>query len=423
MYDENKSFNIDGSGNSYSFKMEPQGAPQQSYPSHSSGGNSQQGPEHPRKSKKHFARLVAVALVFSLLGGVAGGSLVNFIGSDNSKVEPTPIYSGITHTSSTEQPSVTGNELSSEEIYAIGSSSTVFISITVPTNTYFGQSYGTVSGSGFIITSDGYIITNYHVVEEAVSNSLEINVLTYSGDEYVAKYIGGDEDNDVALIKIDGSDLVPVVLGNSDDLVIGNSVYAIGNPLGQLTFTMTSGIVSALERDLQIELESGGYTTISMFQMDAAVNSGNSGGPVFNSRGEVVGIVSAKYSSLGVEGLGFAIPINNVMPLIEDIMEYGYIKDRPYFGITVISVTENIANYYGMVIGAYINDIEEDSCCYEAGIRKGDIITKLGDTEITSSDDLINAKKDYKAGDTATLTVYRSGEYLNFDVVLDEQVG
>ncbi len=312
----------------------------------------------------------------------------------------------------------TGDALSAEEIYAMAVNSCVGIQTDVTSTNVFGQVVsGAISGSGFIISSDGYILTNYHVIQTADEQGLDITVNLYNGDSYTAAIVGKDAENDVALIKVDGENLPTLVLNTSGDLMVGQTVYAIGNPLGELTYSMSNGIVSALDREITVESN----VSINMFQLTAAINSGNSGGPVLNERGEVIGIASAKYSSTGVEGLGFAIPIEDAMKIVDDLMQYGFVRGKPYFGITVRTITSSIAEYYNWVEGAYIMDVDPYSCAAAAGLQTGDIIIRLDETEIKSSSDLIKAKKDYTAGDTVHLTVYRGGEELQMVLTFDEE--
>ncbi len=312
----------------------------------------------------------------------------------------------------------TGDALSAEEIYALAVNSCVGIQTDVTSTNVFGQVVsGAISGSGFIISPDGYILTNYHVIQTADEQGLDITVNLYNGDSYTAAIVGKDAENDVALIKIDGENLPALVLNTSGDLMVGQTVYAIGNPLGELTYSMSNGIVSALDREITVESN----VSINMFQLTAAINSGNSGGPVLNERGEVIGIASAKYSSTGVEGLGFAIPIEDAMKIADDLMQYGFVRGKPYFGITVRTITSSIAEYYNWVEGAYIVEVDPNSCAAAAGLQTGDIIIRLDETEIKSSSDLIKAKKNYTAGDTVHLTVYRNGEELQMVLTFDEE--
>ena len=227
------------------------------------------------------------------------------------------------------------------EVYAANVNSVVSINVTGTSGyNFFGQPVQTASaGSGFVLTTDGYIVTNYHVVENAET----VKVTMYNGDEYDARYVGGDEDYDIAVIKVEASDLQAVTLGDSERLNVGDHVLAIGNPLGELTFSMSGGMVSSVNRAINVD-----GTPFNMIQTDASINHGNSGGPLFNSFGEVVGIVSAKLESTSsgssVEGLGFAIPINDVISMIQDIMTNGYVTNKAYLGATVGTLTQSMAN-------------------------------------------------------------------------------
>ena len=309
----------------------------------------------------------------------------------------------------------TGKVLTPSEVYAQNVNSTVGITTSITTN-YFGyQTTSAAAGSGFILTQDGYILTNYHVVEG--SNS--IKVTTYDGTSYDAQLIGYDESNDIAVLKIDATDLTPVVLGDSDTLNVGDTVVAIGNPLGELTFSMSEGIVSCVNRAINVD-----GTPFNMIQVDCSINPGNSGGPLFNSYGEVIGIVSAKYSSYSnttVEGIGFAIPINDVVSLVKDIMTNGYVTNKAYMGITPQTMTAQMAQQYRYDVteGVFVCSVDPDSAADKAGLQMGDVITKMDDTDITSYEDLVAAKKAYTAGDTVTLTVYREGKTIEVELTFD----
>ena len=312
-----------------------------------------------------------------------------------------------------------GNLLDPTEIYELATKQVVGISTEVTSTNVFGQLVtGSVTGTGFIISSDGYILTNNHVVEKAYKENLKVTVMLYDGTEYEAEIVGVEGDNnDIAVLKINASGLSAATLGNSDEMKVGESVYLVGNPLGELTYTMTAGIISALDREIAAEQDA----SVNMFQLDAAVNSGNSGGPVYNSRGQVIGVVTAKYKSTGVEGLGFAIPINDAAEIADELIEHGYVTGKPYFGIMVKTMTEQYAAYYNSVPGVYVYSVDAGSCAAAAGIRQGDVITKLGDAEVLTNADLSTAKKAYKAGDTAEVTVFRGGEYLTLTVTFDEK--
>ena len=298
-----------------------------------------------------------------------------------------------------------GQLLTAKEVYADNVSSTVGITTSITTNYWGYQTTSAASGSGFFLTDDGYILTNYHVVED--SNS--ITVSTFDNKSYDAKIVGYDESNDIAVLKIDAEGLTPVILGDSDALSVGDTVLAIGNPLGELTFSLTQGIVSAIGRE--VTFSSG--VTMALIQTDCAINSGNSGGALFNLYGEVVGITNAKYSgssgsSASVDNIGFAIPINRVRNIVESIIQYGYIV-KPYIGVSVSTVSQELINY-GIPEGAAIRAVSEDSPAQEAGLRVNDVITAVNGREIASSNELVNVIAQCRPGDTLELTVYRQGE-------------
>lgn len=301
-------------------------------------------------------------------------------------------------------------------VYENNAKSVVAVSSTVQTN-YYGQTrQGTSTGSGFIISDDGYVVTNHHVVEGAT----DVTVTLSTGDEYTAKVIGSDSLNDVALLKVEATGLPAVKLGSSDKLAIGDMVYAIGNPLGSLTATLTVGYVSGKDRQVTTD-----NSTINMIQTDAAINSGNSGGPLFNMYGEVVGITSAKYSGTtssgaSIEGISFAIPIDDVMSIIDDLQEYGYVTGA-YLGVTVTDTDAAAAKLYGMPTGAYVNSVEDGGAADRAGVQPKDIIIGLGDTDISNRTELTRVLRRFKAGDTTTITVIRSGERMTMDITLDEK--
>lgn len=311
----------------------------------------------------------------------------------------------------------TGNEMSAEDIYSMAVNQVVGVNSEAKTN-IFGQSTASaVSGSGFIVSADGYIVTNYHVIQYADQYGYTLTVMLHDGKSYPAKIIGYDQDNDIAVIKIDATGLSAAKIGDNKKMKVGDKVYAVGNPLGELDYTMTNGIVSALDRVIQVDET----TSINMFQIDAAVNAGNSGGPLYNSKGEVVGIVSAKYASTGIEGLGFAIPINDAMNIVNQLITNGHVVGKASMGITVRTVTSAAAEYYNLPAGAYVLSVQPGSCAEKAGLKVGDVITKLGDTAVTSADTLKTAKKNFKAGDKATIIVNREGKELSLTITFDEQ--
>ena len=390
-----------------------------------------QKPPKKEKEKKNrgFGKLIAACLICALLGGVGGGALV---ATQIPESSTTTDYSGSklniadsnTADTQTASPVSSGENMTGAEIYSLGCAQAVGISTDITYTNYFGaQSTAAVSGSGFIVTSNGYIVTNYHVIADAYTGNYKVSVMLYNGDKFDAEIVGVEESSDVAVLKIDATGLSAVTLGNSDDLQVGEIVYAIGNPLGELSFSMSSGMVSALDRDITTQDSTTGQTTTNnMFQIDAAVNEGNSGGPVYNEQGEVIGIVTAKYADTGVEGLGFAIPINDVADIVDQLIINGYVSGKANFGITVTTVDSTVAQYYNMVEGAYVYSVTSGSCSDKAGLKVGDIITAINDVEVKSSSELTNEKKNYHAGDTVTLKVYRQGEYVDISVTLDEDI-
>ena len=286
-------------------------------------------------------------------------------------------------------------------------------------------SNGTAKGSGAIIDTEGHIITNNHVI----SGAQQIQVTLANGNMYSATLVGTDATTDLAVIKLDNppSDLKAVEFADSDKLAVGENVMAIGNPLGELTYSLTDGLISALDR--LITTGSGNdSTTMNMLQTNCAINPGNSGGPLFNSYGEVIGITTAKYSTsssgTNVEGLGFAIPINDVKNIISDLIQYGYVTGKPYMGITGVTMSASVAQQYGVtnaVLGVYVATVEDGSCSAKAGLQPGDIITAMDEDDVVTFQDLEAAKATHQAGDTVTLTVFRNGEKLELSLTLDEQ--
>ena len=312
--------------------------------------------------------------------------------------------------------------MTAEQLYSANLASCVGITVsTTKTNIFGYTSTSAASGSGFVLSENGYIVTNYHVIEDAVNdNTVQITVSFQNGQSFTAQLVGGEQSNDVAVLKIDAAELQPVVLGDSDRLAVGQSVMVIGNPLGELTYTLTDGIVSALDRLITTSMG-----TMNMFQTNCVINSGNSGGPVFNSYGEVVGIATAKYggsSTTGttVEGLGFAVPINDVKTIIQDLIKYGYVTGKPYMGIQMQSVPQD-AQRYGVSAGAYVTGVASGSAAERAGLKEGDIIIAVDDTVVDSSSALSAAVSAYRAGDEATLTVIRSNEKLELTIIFDEE--
>ena len=291
------------------------------------------------------------------------------------------------------------------------------VDAVVAVNTRIESSNGIAegSGSGFIISADGYVVTNCHVVEGAK----QVTVIPHGAEEMTAKVVGTDSTNDVALLKVEGENLPFVTLGSSDALKVGDQVAAIGNPLGELTATLTVGYISAKDRIVDTD-----GTVINMLQTDAAINSGNSGGPLFDMNGKVIGITTAKYSGNSqsgatIEGLGFAIPVDDVVGILADLKEFGYVTGA-YLGVYVRDVDAS-AQSYGLPAGAYIEEAIRGYCAQEAGIRAGDIVVNLGGYDVDSVTTLTRVLRRFKAGDSVSVTVYRAGRQEYITVVLDEK--
>ena len=399
-------------------------------------------PPEPKKQEKREKKaksgrggrivgVIALCLVCALIGGFVGAGFMSRSLDDRvealEQARTEEALSQITQAASgessrTEATAVaqkSGSALSASEIYAAACEQVVGVSTEVTYTNFFGMnSSSAVSGTGFIISSDGYILTNYHVIELAAQNGKDVDVILYDGTRYTASIVGYEKYNDVAVLKVDANGLKPVSFGDSDSISVGEVIYAVGNPLGELDFSMSTGHVSALDRAITSD-ESG--IAINMFQIDAAVNSGNSGGPVYDAAGEVIGIVTAKYASTGVEGLGFAIPINDAVSIANDLITKGYVTGKAYMGVTIDQRYNSLySQYYNMPLGAYVSSVESGSSADKAGVQAKDIITKLGDKDITGYTDLTSALHSFSAGETTDITVYRGGEDLTLTITFDE---
>ena len=396
-------------------------------------------PARKKKEKKQGNRkalkgIVSAVLIIALVGGscLATAFAVNNYWADKTgRMEAEleqkigELMDRIERTEKDNAPTVIiGDSVSStggmtpSQVYAMNVNSVVAISNRgVTTNIYGQQTQTAASGSGFIISEDGYVVTNYHVVEGAQ----KLTVITYDGNEYVAALVGYDQSNDVALLKVEATGLDPVVLGSSEDLIVGDQVVAVGNPLGELTSTLTVGYISAKDRTINTD----GTYNINMMQTDAAINSGNSGGPLFNMKGEVIGITTAKYSGssgsgASIEGIGFAIPVDDVKGILVDLREYGYVKGA-YLGVSVISMDPAVAEAYGLPAGSKVSLVESGSCAEKAGVQVGDIIIGMGGQEVSGNSDLLSVLRKFSPGDTTTITVFRAGQELELSITLDEK--
>ena len=307
--------------------------------------------------------------------------------------------------------------LSAQQAYAMNVDAVCGIATTETTNVFGQSTASAVVGSGFVLTEDGYVVTNNHVVEASGTLSVKL----HDGSSYPATVIGGDALSDVALLKIEAEGLSHVAVGDSDKIAVGESCIAIGNPLGELTFTMTGGYVSALPREINISGK-----PINMFQTDAAINAGNSGGPLFDMNGNVIGITSAKYSGVtgsgaSIEGVGFAIPINDALRVVYDLQEYGFVRGRAYLGITLKDLDSTTAEIYGLPVGPIVQTVVAGSCAEKAGIQVRDIILAFEGTTVKSYTQLVSAMNKTRAGDTVTIKLLRSGAELEVTLTLDER--
>ena len=375
------------------------------------------------------AAIVALCLVCALVGGGFGGVIAGSLNGDDAQPQTTLNQENTPTTTGSSVSNNSSGEMSARDIYYnLALKQVVGINSDITTTNVWGmQVQGSVSGTGFVISEDGYILTNYHVIEDAYNTNSPITVMFssesgYDTTEYTAEVIGFERNNDVAVIKIDATGLSAATLGSSSDLLVGDTVYAVGNPLGELTYSMTPGIVSATDR--VITTEEG---RMNMFQISAAVNEGNSGGPVYNAYGQVVGIVTAKpntsSSGTSTEGIGFAIPIDDAVRIADEVINGGHqvgSNDNPaYLGITAQDVDTMAQQYYNMPMGAYVLSVTDGSAADNAGILVGDIITQVDGYDVQSRDDLAQELTFHSAGETCEVVVYRSGEYQTLSVTFD----
>ena len=386
-------------------------------------------PRRERKPRNRGGlRIVALCIACAIFGGIGGSLTTSYIlrGSDALRegteiLEPRVEPSALPTQYPVSRVSVNADRLPAEDIYDMACPQIVGITSEITTVNFFGQmTVNPVSGSGFVVSADGYIVTNYHVIEEAHKRDLTISVMLHSGEKHNAEIVGVEPENDLAVLRIEAEELSPVTLGNSDEMRVGETLYAIGNPLGELTYTMTTGTLSALDRSITTEDSTLGK--LNVFQFDAAVNPGNSGGPVYNAYGEVVGIVTAKSSTVGVEGIGFAIPINDAIRIMNQLIENGYVSGKASIGIQPLSIGASTAQYYNLVEGVYVYTVIPDGAADEAGIRQGDIITELNGTATLTEGDLRAVLRRYAAGDTAMVTLFRGGEYIELEVTFTEKL-
>lgn len=353
-------------------------------------------------SKKTFLIILVIAILFAAFIGASVASVV-------SKSSGAPkSYKNLT---SGGLDKVTGSKLTISEIVDANKASVVEITTEKKTGTIFGNRNSAGAGSGVVVKKDGYIVTNNHVVE----GSDTVSVRLYDGTTYSAEVVGTDARNDIAVIKIRGRGFKAVTIGKSSSLKTGDLAVAIGNPLGQLGGTATQGIISALDRKLDV-----GGMTLSLLQTDAAINSGNSGGGLFNGRGELIGIVDSKASGIGVEGLGFALPIDKVAPIIDDLIQHGRVTNRPAVGITIYDVAKEDAKQAGVSEGGtYIKEVIGGNA-KKAGLKSGDRILQLDGKDINTTNEFITRVQSHKIGDTVSVKVKRDGKEITMSVILED---
>ena len=372
----------------------------------------------PKKQRKPISRggiaiALAVTMVFSCGLGFGGGYFANKV---NTSTSGSLNITKTSNSGTTTTASSTSKANSTSEIVKKTADSVVEISTeSVVTGSFAQQYVQQGAGSGVIISQDGYILTNNHVINGA--NSVKVRLR--DGTEYDATIIGSDSDNDIALLKVNATGLSPATFGDSNSLAVGDYVVAIGNPLGELGGTVTDGIISALARKVTIE-----DTQMTLLQTNAQVNPGNSGGGLFNANGELVGIVNAKQSATEVEGIAFAIPINNVLDILSDLKEYGYVTGKVDLGIDFTDITsDETAFYYGVnQTGCYVLSVDSGSNAEKAGVTRGDLVTKVNDTDVSSSSDITAALEKAEVGDTVTFTVSRRGTSKTISFVLEEYI-
>ena len=421
----------------YSFEpMEQDPEPQQEPPLEQAKKEIRRG----KHTGLKLAALLAAVAIVAALGGSALTAAIHALGQQNmaqqeavdamaqqpeaeqltEAAEPEAPYQLARKPLPAELPSNDGDKtLTPKQVYKMNVGAVCGIATQVTTNIWGQTATASCAGSGFVLTQDGYIVTNNHVVSGADEGTIMVRL--YSGEEYQADIIGTDSMNDVALLKIETEGLQAVTIGDSDAIEVGETVEAIGNPLGELTFTMTAGYISALDREINTD-----GTPINMLQTDAAINSGNSGGPLFDMNGNVIGITTAKVSGetesgVTIEGIGFAIPINDVMRIVYDLQQYGRVRGRAYLGVTLQDLDSTVAATYHLPAGPQVVTVTEGSCAANAGMQPGDIILEFEGREIGSYTDVVSALSKKKAGDTVTLRIYRAGAELDVTLTLDER--
>ena len=379
--------------------------------------------QKPKKTKQKrcigLTAAVCLMVVCSILGGIIGGIVYGLVRDAQDKPHSSPVYDGSRPPTIIDPREVdTSKLMTPAEVYATNVNATVGISTSIVSTNFWGyQSTASAAGSGFVYSEDGYIITNYHVIQSAST----IQVSFYDGTSLPATIVGVDENNDLAVLKVDAKNLQTVVIGDSSNMNVGDTVVAIGNPLGWLSFSLTCGVVSALEREITF---SDGLT-MNLIQTDCTINSGNSGGALFNLYGEVIGITNAKTSGssssgVTIDNIGYAIPLNHVRDIIDSIIEKGYIS-KPYIGVTIVSVTEEMQSY-GLPQGVSIQSTEPGSPAEKAGLMRYDIVTHINDVQVTEHTELKKIVSESTPGDVLHLKVWRNGETVEIELTVGEAI-
>lgn len=365
--------------------------------------------------KKTFFGVISGALAGGMIASVMTLGIVGYTDKEifRQEIPDFPYITGGAVNVSTETAK---EELSVEEIAKRVGPSIVGVSCTIPVRSFYGTQNTESIGSGIIIGEDGSIVTNYHVIEGASS----ITVKLTSGSEYIATVVGGDEKTDIAVIKIKAKEELHVAtIGNSDDLEVGEQAVAIGNPLANELFgTVTAGIISGVNRTMTV-----GQKDMNLIQTDAAISPGNSGGALINKYGEVIGINSIKLVDEAAEGLGFAIPMNEAVPIVQDLISYGYVKGRPMIGVGVYELTPEISYYNNLPVssGLYVMSVTEGSGAEKAGIVRGDIILKFDATPVSSMTEMNKLRDKHKAGDKVSVTIIRDKTEKTLSLTLTEE--
>ena len=373
-------------------------------------------PQMPKKHPGRGKRIVAAVALVAVCAGVSvgGGYLGTRIASQQTTRGIAPASAPTQAAPAPTIASSTGS-LSVADVAAIAGPSVVEVATeSVTTNNYFGQFVQSGTGSGVIISEDGYIVTNNHVVAGAD----QVKVTLHDKTEYMATVIGADAKTDIALLKVEAKGLTAATIGNSENLTVGEFTLAVGNPLGQLGGTVTDGIISALNRDITIDNQ-----TMNLMQTNAAVSPGNSGGGLFNARGELIGIVNAKSGGSGTEGLGFAIPVNTAMDVVEELKTNGYVTGRPVMGIKVLSIDDlQTAMQYGVTnTGVHVQSVDANSAADKAGMKVGDLFISIDDAAIRATVDVTDILSKHQVGDTLTVQMMREKQIVTLKVTLTEQ--